>query len=575
MQTEKGMENNMKKLLMILLVFVMCASTFVVTAVEPTFVAKLETSIDGNDQIKLVVKNAPLNAYIGFAIFDANGFPVYLENQRAKQSEETAIYYVKPSHALSGELTATASISGSDIKLTQSLYYYSYAEQQAAIDYIMNGDHLTPPADVTDPVKITERLWAKQEQLSLEMESGLYIQLVDKNSFATRLHTALMAETETVEAGRFNELFFESALLELLNKGSLSDISVILADVIAMDQTGFSAMTEEYGWYNALTNKTAVLSLVKGPFTTISQFNDALQEQCFIAKLNTLHVSEMLDLFKHADENYLSGTFDLDFESYDGLNDTRKSYFLTQLDATYTSLNDVKRIFDAALESASVYEERNENPDSERPSSNRGGSVGSIAAIVDGGMIDNGAANNKGFNDLSSVSWAKEAIEAFAERGIVSGMGNNQFMPNNSVTREQFVKMLLGTFEIKTAAGNGAFFHDVHAGQWYYEYVQTAVSLGLASGYGDTFGIGDSITREDMAVMIYNCAKRQGIELVAKHAESPADYDSVSGYAKEAVDVLYKAGIINGVGDGSYAPKMQATRAQAVKLLYELWRVVG
>ncbi|MBQ4515893.1 MAG: S-layer homology domain-containing protein, partial [Clostridia bacterium] len=237
---------------------------------------------------------------------------------------------------------------------------------------------------------------------------------------------------------------------------------------------------------------------------------------------------------------------------------------------------DVKEVFDAALLAAQEYDEKED--DDEGSFSGGGGGAGGGGGSSKDSRIPiakvEKAAESTMFKDVSHVSWAKEAIETFAKNGIVSGTGNNNFSPDANVTREQFVKMLLGTFGISANNVESVTdFSDVDKNAWYYKYVHTAVSMGLASGYGDSFGVGDFITREDMSVMIYKAAALKKVAINAISENAPSDYAEISAYAQESVDALYKAGIINGVGDGKFAPKAKATRAQAVKLLYELWRV--
>ena len=83
----------------------------------------------------------------------------------------------------------------------------------------------------------------------------------------------------------------------------------------------------------------------------------------------------------------------------------------------------------------------------------------------------------------------------------------------------------------------------------------------------DTFGIGTSIKREDICVAIYRAAKENGYTFANPKTDF-TDFEEVSDYAKEAVSMLAGEGIINGMGDGSFAPKKETTRAQAAKLMY-------
>jgi len=183
--------------------------------------------------------------------------------------------------------------------------------------------------------------------------------------------------------------------------------------------------------------------------------------------------------------------------------------------------------------------------------------------------------NDVAFSDISNVKWAVEAIESLAARGVISGLGDGTFRPNNKVTRAEFIKMLMIALELESEEAECTF-SDVEEGAWYYEPIAVAQKLGIVSGKGDgTFGVNDEILRQDMAVMIYRAARLIGIELGDSiDAEPFTDEAEISGYAKEAVVAMQKAGIINGMGDGRFAPKNNATRAEAAVIIYKLFEKI-
>jgi len=131
------------------------------------------------------------------------------------------------------------------------------------------------------------------------------------------------------------------------------------------------------------------------------------------------------------------------------------------------------------------------------------------------------------------------------------------------------VKMILlaAGFSVEEASTE---FADVASGAWYEPYVANAVIKGIAVGMDSTtFGIGRSITRQDAAVMIYRTVGAVGRPMNAVRAYVPfADEAQIAAYAKDAVTVLYEAGIINGKQDG-FAPTETCTRAEAAKMIYD------
>ena len=178
------------------------------------------------------------------------------------------------------------------------------------------------------------------------------------------------------------------------------------------------------------------------------------------------------------------------------------------------------------------------------------------------------------FSDLESVPWAKEAIEALAAKGVVSGPGDGTFRPNNKVTRAEFLKMLMTAFSLidKNAAST---FSDVKEGMWYYEAVATAEKLGIVKGKGDgSFGVNEQITRQDMAVMAYRISLILDMNLGTGSGDVQfADKSDISAYALEAVAAMQEKGIINGIGDNRFAPKNNATRAEAAVIIYRLYKL--
>ncbi len=180
------------------------------------------------------------------------------------------------------------------------------------------------------------------------------------------------------------------------------------------------------------------------------------------------------------------------------------------------------------------------------------------------------------YTDLGDVDWAVEAINALSAMGIVNGTGDGKFSPNDNVTRAEYTTMLMRAFGGDTTAA-AASFTDVSAGEWYTEPIGKAVALGVVNGYEDgSFGIDDNITREDMMVIAYRTTSALNMAVPETIPyESFADQSSISDYAVEAVEKMYSAEIINGVGDGLLDPKGNATRAQSAKIIYGLINMEG
>jgi len=174
------------------------------------------------------------------------------------------------------------------------------------------------------------------------------------------------------------------------------------------------------------------------------------------------------------------------------------------------------------------------------------------------------------FTDLAGSEWAENAITALYKKGIVSGSGDGRFYPGNNITREEFVKLVIEAFNIE-ANDENTDFADVAKGAWYCKYINAAVNNGIVTGKDNgTFGIGENITRQDMAVILYRTAKALGYEFGVTKEVSFTDSENISDYAVEAVMALSNAGIINGMENGVFAPLENATRAQGAQIIYNV-----
>lgn len=175
------------------------------------------------------------------------------------------------------------------------------------------------------------------------------------------------------------------------------------------------------------------------------------------------------------------------------------------------------------------------------------------------------------FKDLGKVAWAQEAIEALAAKGILKGLDANTFAPTKTVTRAEFVTMLVRALNL-TGSATTSSFNDVKQGVWYTDSIALAVKAGLVQGSGNgKFEPGREVTREEMAIMVANALKDK-LQPIDKNAALGkfADKSSIAPYAQEAIAQLTQLGIVNGVDGGKFAPKGIANRAQAAVIIYRM-----
>lgn len=212
------------------------------------------------------------------------------------------------------------------------------------------------------------------------------------------------------------------------------------------------------------------------------------------------------------------------------------------------------------------------NP-SQDPSGGKGSGSSGNPSKIDVPTPTQPGAEQETFIDLDGYDWAKESIYSLARAGILNGYGDGTFRPGESVTRAQFVKMLVMASGLYDASAQVGTFTDISEGDWYYPYIAAAYQAGIVKGVSETeFGPDALLTREQMTVMLYRAAQAVGINVSGTaQAQSFTDSDEISDYAKIPVTKLSQSGIINGMGDGRFAPKETANRAMAAKVMHGMF----
>lgn len=183
--------------------------------------------------------------------------------------------------------------------------------------------------------------------------------------------------------------------------------------------------------------------------------------------------------------------------------------------------------------------------------------------------------NKKGFTDVPEGAWFTEAVVSLANDGIISGKGNNIFAPNDNVTRAEFAKMISLLCKIEASGSDNTDFKDVDEDKWYAPYVKSVASNGIMQGYEESFNPESHITREEAAAVMFRAAESIGkLSDNEGEAKTFADGSEISLWARDAVEKLTKAGIINGDENGSFMPSKNCTRAETAQMLYLLKTVL-
>lgn len=177
------------------------------------------------------------------------------------------------------------------------------------------------------------------------------------------------------------------------------------------------------------------------------------------------------------------------------------------------------------------------------------------------------------FADFGEAEWAAVPITVLYDRGVVKGKTETAFCPNDVITREEALQMLVKAFKIKAVSITDLPFSDVTRSNWFYESVRIAEQRGIVKGISGTeFGTGLPVSRQDLAVMIMNTLSVMGKSLGETETAPKAfsDAEQIASYAQKAVSNLQAAGILNGRDNNCYVPEGTATRAEVAKIIYSV-----
>lgn len=173
--------------------------------------------------------------------------------------------------------------------------------------------------------------------------------------------------------------------------------------------------------------------------------------------------------------------------------------------------------------------------------------------------------------DDISGHWAETQIKEWANIGYINGYPDGTFLPDNSITRAEFLTLVNKIFKFENKTNIN--FIDVRPDYWAYSEIQKGISAGYVSGdKNGTFRPDDFITRQEAAVIINKLLDNTEITENKPNFKDAYDIDE---WAKNSVDIVYEHGILSGFPNGTYRPKKYMTRAEAVSALKRLTELKG
>lgn len=174
------------------------------------------------------------------------------------------------------------------------------------------------------------------------------------------------------------------------------------------------------------------------------------------------------------------------------------------------------------------------------------------------------------FNDVNEGDWFYDSVKYANENNLMGGTKDTEFAPNLTLTRGMLVTILY-RMAGEPAVNKSIPFGDVSAESYYTNAVIWAQQNGIVSGINESeFAPEDNITREQIAVIIYRFAKDQGYDVSSfedTNILSYTDFDEISEYAIEAMQYAVGSSLINGKTESTLNPKENATRAEIAAIL--------
>ncbi len=172
------------------------------------------------------------------------------------------------------------------------------------------------------------------------------------------------------------------------------------------------------------------------------------------------------------------------------------------------------------------------------------------------------------FTDVKMTAWYYDSVKYCYDNELFMGTSPTTFSPETQMTRAMFVTVLGRLCRADVTEYTSSPFLDVNMNTYYGPYIEWAREKEIVSGMtANMFEPDSPITREQMCRMLCGFADAMGITLNSGASNKFTDDDKIASWAHESVLRLAAAGIVTGMGNGSFSPKTNTTRAQCSSIL--------
>ena len=216
--------------------------------------------------------------------------------------------------------------------------------------------------------------------------------------------------------------------------------------------------------------------------------------------------------------------------------------------------------------------DKNEGSNNSNTSSNKGNSTGNKKDNDDTSSENKETTEEawtNPFTDVKESDWFYKTVEYVNKNGIINGMTEDTFAPTTQLTRAMLVTILYRV-EGSPRIESDSKFGDVKDSDWYGAPIIWAAENEIVNGVSDTeFAPNNAITREQIAAIMYRYAKAKGYDVTqgGMAVREFEDYETISSWAKEAMQWAVNAKLINGKTATTVNPLDNATRAEAATII--------
>lgn len=186
-----------------------------------------------------------------------------------------------------------------------------------------------------------------------------------------------------------------------------------------------------------------------------------------------------------------------------------------------------------------------------------------LAGLLCLGLVPSAAAEG-GYSDVPADHWAAESISRATSLGLFQGVGGDKFGLGQPITRAAFATVLVRFFQWEEVRPDKPSYSDVARDSWYYSAVETVLANNAVDASGHEFRPDENLSRGEMASMLVRGLGYTSLAGAASSYGAPFnDITANLGY----ITLAYDLGIMDGIGNGRFAPDGSATREQAAAVL--------